>query len=78
MTAHGFVCVGEEPCVILAAGNRRDDLVRVYPRSDLALRHGAGVERETDSSAEAYGEARGEWRVERPLGWDGLPWSPPG
>jgi uncharacterized cupin superfamily protein len=75
MTAHTFVCVGEGPCIILAAGNRRADLQRVYPRSELALRHGAGTERDSESSEEAYGEARAEWRVERPIGWDELPWS---
>lgn len=30
MTWHTFVATGDEPCVLVAAGNRRDDLERVY------------------------------------------------
>jgi hypothetical protein len=30
----------------------------VYPVEEVALRHGAGVERETSSVDEAYGERR--------------------
>ena len=42
MTAHTFVATEAGPCVILATGNRRDDLERVYGRSEVALRYGAG------------------------------------
>ena len=70
MTAHGFVATGSEPCVILATGNRRDDHERVYPRSEVALRHGAGSEVTT-----AEPERRGEWEVKRPARWDELPWA---
>lgn len=52
-TEHVFVGAGEGPCTILAMGSRGADEV-VYPRSELALRHGAGVERETRSPDEAY------------------------
>jgi uncharacterized cupin superfamily protein len=71
MTAHTFVCVGERPCVMLATGNRRDDLERIYLRSDVALRHGAGVENDTENP----GPSHGEWRVERPPDWGELPWA---
>ena len=51
-TEHVFVGA-EEPCLILMVGVRPDEQV-VYPRSEVALRHGAGVERETRSPDEAY------------------------
>jgi uncharacterized cupin superfamily protein len=52
-TEHVFVGAGPSPCAILAVGMRtRDDVV--YPRSELALRHAAGVERETREPSEAY------------------------
>jgi hypothetical protein len=35
-------------------GRRTSDRKIVYPRSDLARRHGAGVETGTNSPAEAY------------------------
>jgi len=41
---HVFVGAGESPCAILAVGARSSHDV-VYPRSELALRYGAGVER---------------------------------
>jgi hypothetical protein len=78
MTAHTFVCAGAGPCVILATGNRRDDRERVYLRDELALRHGAGVERDTSSGAEWHAGHGGSWRVERPGHWDELPWSAQG
>jgi uncharacterized cupin superfamily protein len=53
-TDHVLVGAGEGPCVAVMLGGRFDlDQVR-YPVSELALRHGAGVERETDSPEEAY------------------------
>jgi hypothetical protein len=45
----------------------------VYPRSELALRHGAGVETETSSPAEAYAPYP-KWLTGRPKSWAGLPW----
>jgi uncharacterized cupin superfamily protein len=69
-TAHTFVCVGDRPCVILATGNRRDDLERIYLRSEVALRYGAGVDEDTE-----HPPSRGSWRVERPQHWNELPWS---
>jgi uncharacterized cupin superfamily protein len=53
-TEHVLVGAGDRPCVVVMVGGRFD-LDRVsYPVSELALRHGAGVERTTDSPAEAY------------------------
>jgi uncharacterized cupin superfamily protein len=69
MTAHTFVASGKRPCVILATGNRRDDLERVYPRSETALQHDAGSE-VTTRDPERYGR----WEVRHPEGWADLPW----
>jgi uncharacterized cupin superfamily protein len=73
-TEHVFVGAGDGPCAILMVGAREDDATIVYPRSDLALRHGAGVETETSSPEEAYAAFE---RPEpgRPAGWDALPWA---
>jgi uncharacterized cupin superfamily protein len=70
MTPHTFVATGHEPCVLIATGNRRDDLERIYPRSEAALRHDAGSEVDTPSPSR-----RGSWEVKRPSRWDELPWS---
>lgn len=70
MTAHTFVATETGPCVILAAGNRRDDLERVYRRSEVALRYDAGPDVDTTDP-----ERRGRWEVQRPKHWDELPWA---
>jgi len=73
-TEHAFVGAGDGPCVIFMTGARTKEKRIVYPRSDLALGHGAGVEKETSSPAEAYAPFS-HWRPERPDSWDGLPWA---
>ena len=70
MTAHAFVAKETGPCVILATGNRRDDLERVYRRSEVALRYDAGPEADTTEP-----ERRGTWEVRRPNNWEELPWA---
>lgn len=52
-TEHVLVGAGDGPCTVLAVGTRLRDAV-VYPESELAQRHGAGVARETKDPAEAY------------------------
>ena len=52
-TEHVFVGAGDAPCTILAVGARADRGV-VYPAAEVALRHGAGVLRETTLPPEAY------------------------
>jgi uncharacterized cupin superfamily protein len=52
-TDHIFLGAGDGPCVLLMVGARKERAT-VYPRSALALRHGAGVEVETPSSKDAY------------------------
>jgi uncharacterized cupin superfamily protein len=53
-TEHIFVGAGNGPCTILMISTRTkpDDIV--YPESELAQRHGAGVDEKTSSPAEAY------------------------
>jgi len=74
-TEHAFVGAGEGPCVIFMTGARKGwpEKGIVYPRSELALRHGAGVEKETTLPAEAYAGLE-KWKPGRPDSWDGLPW----
>jgi uncharacterized cupin superfamily protein len=55
-TGHVFVGAGSGPCVVLMVGARRPDDEIVYPVSDLALKHGAGVETEADDPREAYAD----------------------
>ena len=52
-TEHVFVGAGEGPCTILRIGTRLSPEI-VYPVSELAQRHGAGVEKETPDPKEAY------------------------
>jgi uncharacterized cupin superfamily protein len=70
-TKHIFVGAGESPCAILMAGARLPGDRVHYPVSELARRHGAGVEVATDSAEEAYPS----------VGWDRptparRPWPP--
>lgn len=51
---HVFVGAGEGPCGILMVGARRPEVALRYPPEAAAARHGAAVERETPSAAEAY------------------------
>lgn len=54
-THHVIVGAGEGPCVVVAVGARSEgDDTGAYTVDEAALRHGAGVERETTSPAEAY------------------------
>ena len=70
-TEHIFVGAGDGPCVIFMAGARRGwpNKGIVYPRSELALRHGAGVETETEP-AEAYAPFP-KWQPGPPASWGG-------
>jgi hypothetical protein len=58
------------------AGARREEWTVVYPRSELALRHGVGVEQETSNPREAQAQVGiSEWQLKRPDGWTELPWA---
>lgn len=58
-TRHITVGAGDGPCVILMVGARTRGQATVYPGDPVAARHGACVERETTSPAEAYANRRG-------------------
>lgn len=64
-TRHSFVNEGDAPCVLLMVGARGHGDGIVYPRSEVALRHGAGVEHETTLPGEAYATF-GEWEPAEP------------
>jgi uncharacterized cupin superfamily protein len=67
-TDHVFVGAGDGPCAILAVGARTRTGV-VYPVSELAARHGASVERETDSGKDAYAAMRPDEATPYRDGW---------
>jgi len=75
-TAHIFIGAGDDPCAILMVGARKEGRRIHYPISDLAATHGASVEAETDSPAEAYASYP-PMQPGRPHGWDRLPWTQP-
>lgn len=54
---HIFVCAGDGPCAFLGVGARNAGEGIVYPRSDLALRHGAGADERTTDPGTAYAGA---------------------
>lgn len=63
-TEHVFVGAGEGPCAILAIGARSGEGV-IYPQSELADRHGAGVPESTPDPDVAYTEMA----PDRPAGY---------
>ena len=72
-TAHAFVGAGEGLCVIFMTGARTREKDTVYPRSDVARRHGAGVETETRSLSDAYASLP-HWEPERLPATSRVPW----
>jgi uncharacterized cupin superfamily protein len=56
-TNHVIIGAGEGPCVVIAVGSRQhidSPDWGGYPVDETALRHGAGVEQETNEPKEAY------------------------
>jgi uncharacterized cupin superfamily protein len=53
-TQHVFVGAGDGPCAILMVGARPKHEELLYPVSDVARKHGAGVEQEATTGQEAY------------------------
>jgi uncharacterized cupin superfamily protein len=51
---HVIVAAGSEPLVVLAIGARNGRTGLVYPVDETALKHSAGVERETTEGKTAY------------------------
>jgi uncharacterized cupin superfamily protein len=56
-TEHVFVGAGDGPCAIVGVGARNAGEGLVYPVSDLALRHSAGVKEKATSGEVAYADA---------------------
>jgi uncharacterized cupin superfamily protein len=67
-TEHVFVGAGDGPCLVLAVGTRTGGDV-VYPASDLAQHHGAGVDAETKEPDEAYARFKPDAEVRYRDGW---------
>ena len=65
---HVFVGAGDGPGTLLAIGGRGGGGV-VYPASELALRHQAGVREQTDSPEEAYAGVPADERVAFDPAW---------
>ena len=68
-TDHVIIGAGDGPSVVLAVGargRRRKGLV--YPVSEVALKHGAGVEEETTDASEVY-EGYSDWKRTSYEGW---------
>lgn len=76
-TAHVFVGAGQDPCVILMVGARREDEGLFFPFSEAARRHGASAEQDTGSGEEAYAHGFPGRTAGRPDSWDELPWVRP-
>jgi uncharacterized cupin superfamily protein len=68
-TAHAIVGAGSGPAVVLAVGARGGRKGIVYRVDATALEYGAGVERETTKSAEAYARFGGSTRTPYRKGW---------
>lgn len=77
-TEHAFVAAGDCPCIVIMTGAPRSSAADtgIYPRSDVALRHGVGVETETRSPRDAQSQLGiPAWRYRRPDDWNALPWA---
>jgi uncharacterized cupin superfamily protein len=71
-TRHVFVGAGDGPCAILMVGMRKGAAEELlYPRSEVALKHRAGVEEETSDGSVAYARFGPSGPRELP---PGLPW----
>src|SRR5262245_62128748 len=74
---HAFIGAGDGPCVVFMTGARNgwpDEKGIVYPRNEVALRHGAGVETETTVPKEAYAPFP-PYEPGPPSSWAGTPWA---
>jgi uncharacterized cupin superfamily protein len=72
-TNHVFVGAGDGPCSLLMIGVRKEGAEIVYPVDEVAARHGASADEETESPREAYA------KYSRPVlghpDWAGVPWA---
>jgi uncharacterized cupin superfamily protein len=68
-TAHVIIGVGNGPAVVLAVGARGGRKGIIYEVHPAAIERGAGVERETTKSAEAYARFAPSTRANYHDGW---------
>jgi uncharacterized cupin superfamily protein len=69
-TAHVIVGAGDGPATVLMIGGRRTDAPPRFPVSELAARHGASVETETNDTPDAWQQIGWELSFEpTPLPW---------
>ena len=69
-TAHVFVGAGDGPCVIVMVSNRKPEEELLYPVSEVAARHGASAEQDTDDPQVAYAASS----PREPASIEDLPW----
>jgi uncharacterized cupin superfamily protein len=67
-TKHVIVAAGSAPCVVLAIGARERPGLG-YPVEQAAMRHRAGVEKETNDPAEAYAHLPAREETAHREGW---------
>jgi uncharacterized cupin superfamily protein len=68
-TAHVILGAGDRPAILIAVGARGGRKGIVYLADPVAIAHGAGVEKETTKSAEAYARFPGSARSRYRDGW---------
>src|SRR5262245_6421811 len=71
-TSHVLVGAGSGPCLVVAVGSREHDGQPgslVFPVDDVARRHGAGVDEETDDGGVAYSTVPGREPTSYRDGW---------
>jgi uncharacterized cupin superfamily protein len=68
-TEHVFVGAGEGDCLLLAVGTRTKGAGVVYPASELAQRHGAGVAQTTPDAEQAYAGIPDDTAIRARDGW---------
>jgi uncharacterized cupin superfamily protein len=66
---HTIVGAGDRPTAILAVGARSSDDSGAYPYSEVAMRHNASAEEDTDESQLAYARFPAGERAEFSEGW---------
>ena len=67
-TKHVIVGAGSGPCVVIAIGARQRDVLG-FPVDEVAQRHGASVEKDTNDGGEAYDSVRSREPAAYRQGW---------
>jgi uncharacterized cupin superfamily protein len=67
-TKHVIIGAGSVPCVVIAVGAREHDVLG-FPVDEVAQRHGASVEEDTNDGGEAYDSVRSREPTSYRQGW---------